>query len=63
MLLRSHYGDFLVHRVIALYLHKTTLILVKGVLYVHGSKFMLDKEILNIVSLGMVRDKVVLLIF
>ncbi|MBA0793178.1 hypothetical protein Gohar_017599, partial [Gossypium harknessii] len=37
-------GDFLVHYAIALGLHTTTLILVKGSLVAHGSKLMLDKR-------------------
>ncbi|KAK9142414.1 hypothetical protein Syun_011814 [Stephania yunnanensis] len=37
-------GDFLVHHVITLGLHTTTLILVKGVLDVRGSKLMPDKK-------------------
>jgi photosystem I P700 chlorophyll a apoprotein A2 len=37
-------GDFLVHHVIALGLHTTTLILVKGALDARGSKLMLDKK-------------------
>ncbi|KAF3666876.1 hypothetical protein FXO38_08866 [Capsicum annuum] len=37
-------GDFLVHHAIALGLHTTTLILVKGALDTHGSKLMPDKK-------------------
>ncbi|KAH7440374.1 hypothetical protein KP509_04G104200 [Ceratopteris richardii] len=37
-------GDFLVHHAIALGLHTTTLILVKGALDAHGSKLMPDKK-------------------
>ncbi|GJZ72510.1 RNA polymerase beta' subunit, partial [Tanacetum coccineum] len=37
-------GDFLVHHVIALGLHTTTLILVKGALDARGSKLMRDKK-------------------
>ncbi|CAH1415736.1 unnamed protein product [Lactuca virosa] len=37
-------GDFLVHHAIALGLHTTTLILVKGVLDARGSKLMPDKK-------------------
>ncbi|KAL2894036.1 hypothetical protein RDABS01_009945 [Bienertia sinuspersici] len=37
-------GDFLVHHVIALGLHTTTLILVKGALDAHCSKLMLNKK-------------------
>ncbi|MBA0850308.1 hypothetical protein Goshw_028145, partial [Gossypium schwendimanii] len=37
-------GDFLVHYAIALGLHTTTLILVKGSLVACGSKLMLDKR-------------------
>ncbi|PHT54808.1 Photosystem I chlorophyll a apoprotein A1 [Capsicum baccatum] len=37
-------GDFLVHDAIALSLHTTTLILVKGALYARGSKLMPDKK-------------------
>ncbi|CAG7870284.1 unnamed protein product [Brassica rapa] len=37
-------GDFLVHHAIALGLHTTTLILVKGALDARGSKLMLDKK-------------------
>ncbi|KAK9114481.1 hypothetical protein Syun_021278 [Stephania yunnanensis] len=37
-------GDFLVHHDIALSLHKTTLILVKGDLDARGSKLMPDKK-------------------
>ncbi|KAM0941033.1 hypothetical protein DsansV1_C17g0144321 [Dioscorea sansibarensis] len=37
-------GDFLVHHAIALVLHTTTLILVKGALDAHGSKLMPDKK-------------------
>ncbi|GJW90472.1 photosystem I P700 chlorophyll A apoprotein A2, chloroplastic [Tanacetum coccineum] len=37
-------GDFLVHHVIALGLHITTLILVKGALDTRGSKLILDKK-------------------
>ncbi|KAL8227742.1 hypothetical protein R6Q57_015326 [Mikania cordata] len=36
--------DFLVHHAIALGLHRTTLILVKGALDTRGSKLMLDKK-------------------
>ncbi|CAL0305828.1 unnamed protein product [Lupinus luteus] len=38
------YGDFLVHHAIALGLHTTTLILVKGALDARGSKLMPDKK-------------------
>jgi hypothetical protein len=37
-------GDFLVHHAIALGLHTTTLILVKGALDARGSKLMPDKS-------------------
>jgi photosystem I P700 chlorophyll a apoprotein A2 len=37
-------GDFLVHHAIALGLHTTTLILVKGALDARGSKLMPDKK-------------------
>jgi len=37
-------GDFLVHHAIALGLHTTTLILIKGDLDACGSKLMLDKK-------------------
>ncbi|CAN6476523.1 unnamed protein product [Victoria cruziana] len=37
-------GDFLIHYAIALGLHTTTLILVKGALVAHGSKLMPDKK-------------------
>jgi photosystem I P700 chlorophyll a apoprotein A2 len=37
-------GDFLVHHAIALGLHTTTLILVKGALDARGSKLMPDKR-------------------
>ncbi|MBO0206205.1 hypothetical protein J0678_24475, partial [Vibrio alginolyticus] len=37
-------GDFLVHHAIALGLHTTTLILVKGALDARGSKLMPDKQ-------------------
>ncbi|CAN6483143.1 unnamed protein product [Victoria cruziana] len=37
-------GDFLVHHAIALSLHTTTLILVKGALDAHGSKLIPDKK-------------------
>jgi photosystem I P700 chlorophyll a apoprotein A2 len=37
-------GDFLVHHAIALGLHTTTLILVKGALDASGSKLLLDKK-------------------
>ncbi|AES78955.1 photosystem I P700 chlorophyll A apoprotein [Medicago truncatula] len=37
-------GDFLVHHAIALGLHTTTLILVKGALDACGSKLMSDKK-------------------
>ncbi|GFQ06990.1 photosystem i p700 chlorophyll a apoprotein a2 [Phtheirospermum japonicum] len=37
-------GDFLVHHAIALGLHTTTLILVKGALDARGSKLMSDKK-------------------
>lgn len=47
-------GDFLVHHAIALALHTTTLILVKGALDARGSKLMPDKKILAIVSHVMV---------
>ncbi|CAN2060870.1 unnamed protein product [Malus fusca] len=50
-------GDFLVHHAIALGLHTTTLILVKGALDARGSKLMPDKKILVIVFLAMVRDE------
>merc|ERR1712127_1104093 len=56
-------GDFLVHHAIALGLHVTTLILVKGALDARGSKLMPDKKILVTVSLVMVPDEVVLVIF
>lgn len=56
-------GDFLVHHAIALGLHTTTLILVKGALDARGSKLMPDKKILVIVFLAMVRDEVGLVIF
>ncbi|XLR51011.1 hypothetical protein S83_001683 [Arachis hypogaea] len=43
--LTSNYpGDFLVHHAIALGLHTTTLILVKGALDARGSKLMPDKK-------------------
>jgi photosystem I P700 chlorophyll a apoprotein A2 len=55
-------GDFLVHHAIALGLHVTALILVKGALDARGSKLMPDK-ILVIVSLVMVPDVVEHVIF
>jgi len=56
-------GDFLVHHAIALGLHVTTLILVKGALDARGSKLMPDKKILAIVSHVMVQVVVVHVIF
>jgi photosystem I P700 chlorophyll a apoprotein A2 len=56
-------GDFLVHHAIALGLHVTALILVKGALDARGSKLMPDKKILVIVSLVMVPDVVEHVIF
>ncbi|KAL4035914.1 hypothetical protein IC575_004624 [Cucumis melo] len=44
MVVRIGPEDFLVHHVIALGLNTTTLILVKGALDAHGSKFMSDKK-------------------
>ncbi|KAL2922367.1 hypothetical protein RDABS01_013858 [Bienertia sinuspersici] len=49
-------GDFLVHHAIALGLHTTTLILVKGALDARGSKLMPDKRISVIVFLAMVQS-------
>jgi photosystem I P700 chlorophyll a apoprotein A2 len=43
-------GDFLVHHAIALGLHTTTLILVKGALDARGSKLMPEKKIFVTVS-------------
>ncbi|KAK4709242.1 hypothetical protein R3W88_030167 [Solanum pinnatisectum] len=48
-------GDFLVHHAIALGLHTTTLILVKGALDARGSKLMPDKKDLIIVFRAMAR--------
>ncbi|KAL5697075.1 hypothetical protein ACHQM5_031080 [Ranunculus cassubicifolius] len=48
-------GDFLVHHAIALGLHTTTLILVKGALDARGSKLMPDKKDFGIVFLATVR--------
>ncbi|GMI78292.1 hypothetical protein like ATCG00340 [Hibiscus trionum] len=56
-------GDFLVHHAIALGLHTTTLILVKGALDARGSKLMPDKKNSVIVFLAMVRAEAVLVIF
>jgi photosystem I P700 chlorophyll a apoprotein A2 len=56
-------GDFLVHHAIALGLHVTALILVKGALDARGSKLMPKKKILVIVSLVMVPDVVEHVIF
>ena len=56
-------GDFLVHHLIALGLHTTTLILVKGALDARGSKLMPDKRISIIVFLAMASDEAVLVIF
>jgi photosystem I P700 chlorophyll a apoprotein A2 len=56
-------GDFLVHHAIALGLHVTALILVKGALDARGSKLMPDKKILVTVSHVMVQVVVVLVIF
>ncbi|KAG9438531.1 hypothetical protein H6P81_021531 [Aristolochia fimbriata] len=57
-------GDFLVHHAIALGLHTTTLILVKGALDARGSKLMPDKKRISvIVSLVMARDEVDGLLF
>ncbi|KAF9619778.1 hypothetical protein IFM89_009300 [Coptis chinensis] len=52
----SEPGNFLVHHAIALGLHTTTLILVKGALDARGSKLMPDKKISVIVFLATVRD-------
>lgn len=56
-------GDFLVHHAIALGLHTTTLILVKGALDARGSKLMPDKKDFGTVSLVMDQDVVVLVIY
>ncbi|KAJ9535087.1 hypothetical protein OSB04_un001837, partial [Centaurea solstitialis] len=50
-------GDFLVHHAIALGLHTTTLILVKGALDARGSKLMPDKRISVIVFRAMAQDE------
>jgi hypothetical protein len=52
-------GDFLVHHAIALGLHTTTLILVKGALDARGSKLMPDKKISDTASLVTDLDVVV----
>jgi photosystem I P700 chlorophyll a apoprotein A2 len=55
-------GDFLVHHAIALGLHTTTLILVKGALDARGSKLIPDKKFW-LFFLVMVQDEGVLVIF
>ncbi|CAI9261161.1 unnamed protein product [Lactuca saligna] len=56
-------GDFLVHHAIALGLHTTTLILVKGALDARGSKLMPDKKDFGLVFRAMAQDEAVLVIF
>uniref|UniRef100_A0A1Y3BZD8 Putative photosystem I PsaA/PsaB n=1 Tax=Helianthus annuus TaxID=4232 RepID=A0A1Y3BZD8_HELAN len=56
-------GDFLVHHAIALGLHTTTLILVKGALDARGSKLMPDKKDFGYSFRAMAQDEAVLVIF